>query len=49
MNDPKMIKRRIRTFEVAHNGFRRQRKGKASKFPKLSENGMIAKITSQYF
>jgi len=31
------------------NGSNRQRKGKNSKFPKLSENGMIVKSASQDF
>ena len=54
--DPKRIQRRIRknselteVAQNAHNEFSRQRKGKNSKFPKLSENGMIMKSVSQYF
>jgi hypothetical protein len=32
-----------------HNGLSRQRKGKNSKYSKLSEIGIIAKCASQYF
>jgi hypothetical protein len=38
-----------RGTQDAQNGFNRQRKGKKSDFPKLSENDMTAKSASQYF
>jgi hypothetical protein len=35
--------------QEAQNGLSKKRKGKNSKFPKLSENGMMTKSASQAF
>jgi hypothetical protein len=50
--DPEKAKNNSELTEAtqnAQNGSNRQRKGKNSKFPKLSENGMIAKSALQDF
>ena len=51
-NDQEKDKNKLELREAAQNtqnGFSRKRKGKNSKFPKLSENDMIAKSALQYF
>jgi hypothetical protein len=49
--DPKRIQRRKRTTQNSQRQLKmlRPRKGKNSKFSKLSENGIMAKSALQYF